>query len=327
MTGSWISYRGDGPSSGRVANMRLAISQEAATQFFRAMEWADAYIEGLFLGGPYLRVDYECLAQNVQAQADVVFDYLGVGKRPVETALRKQLTVPKEDLVANYHELLRHFSGTPYESFFVAEGDAPGSGAPATAGSCDGRLNHPGPDGNLSSGSLEWLDEAVSAAMKGALIQGPSPQSVANLHAFRRTEPDALGRRPRSTAAHGNLERTNGVVVAARADLTLSAAAAASFGGWCCPAPAVDAPEDSRYFFLEGLDQAVRYHARVQSRVQRDDVAAAMKASDWITRFSGFDFVADLRQVPPGRYRLGVACEARGVGYEFVFRHRVTVVS
>src|SRR5574337_720820 len=80
--------------------------QEAAAHFFRAMEWADAYIESLFLGGPYLRVDYERLAQNVQAQADVVFDYLGVGKRPVETATRKQLTVPKEDLVVNYHELL-----------------------------------------------------------------------------------------------------------------------------------------------------------------------------------------------------------------------------
>src|SRR5574340_1278607 len=55
MTGSWISYRGDGPSSAGLANMRLAISQEAATHFFLAMEWADAYIESLFLGGPYLR--------------------------------------------------------------------------------------------------------------------------------------------------------------------------------------------------------------------------------------------------------------------------------
>jgi len=325
-TGSWISYRGDAPSGDPMADLRLLISPEAATRFFRAMEWADAYIERLFLGGPYLRVDYERLAQNVQAQADAVFDYLGVGKSPVETTIRKQLTVRKEDLVVNYHELRRHYSGTPYESFFVVQGDAPACGGTATVHST-GRWNGHAPGGNPSSRSVEWLDEAISSAVDGGLIPAQSPQAVPNLHTFRRAEPDVLGTLSRSTAARGDLEVVNGVGVAACAALTLASGTAAFFRGWSCRTEAVDAPVESRHFFLQRRDGAVRYYAHVRSHVQRDDVAAAVTLPDRMRQFSGFHFVADLRQVPPGRYRLGVAHKAGNVRYEFVFKHKLIIVS
>ena len=327
-TGSWISYREDRPSGDALGKMHLAISQEAATLFFRAMEWADTYIESLFLAGPYLRVDYERLAQDVQGQASAVFDYLGVGKSPVQMAIRKQLTVRKEDLVANYQELRRHYSGTPYEAFFASESDTPSSAATASGeGHFNAAVNDQSGNAKAASHSLEWLDEAISTAVNGGLIPGQSAGALANAHVFRRAEPDVLGTLPRSTAARGNLEAVNGAAVAPRTDVTLPSGAAISLRGWCCRAEGIAMAVDHRYFFLESRNPAVRYYAHVESRLRRDDVAAAVKLADSITRFSGFDFVADLRQVAPGRYRLGVVHEAGGVRYEFLFKHRVTIAS
>ncbi|HET9762545.1 MAG TPA: sulfotransferase [Casimicrobiaceae bacterium] len=327
-TGSWISYREDTPSGDALGKMHLAIREEAATRFFRAMEWADAYIESLFRGCAYLRVDYERLAQDVQGQATAVFDYLGVGKCPVEMATRKQLTVRKEDLVANYHELRRHYSGTAYEAFFASDSDTPTSAVAARReGHVNVAVNDQSANGNASSRSLEWLDEAISTAVNGGLIPGQPAGSAANGHVFRRAETDVLATLPRSTAARGNLEAVNGAAVAPRTDLTLPAGAAISLRGWCCRAEGVEMVGDQRYFFLEGRNPAVRYYAQVESRIRRDDVAAAVKLADSITRFNGFDFVADFRQVAPGRYRLGVAHEAGGVRYEFLFKHRLTIAS
>jgi hypothetical protein len=62
--------------------------------------------------------------------------------------------------------------------------------------------------------------------------------------------------------------------------------------------------------------------------VQRDDVAHALpELPDWATRFSGFDFLADLRHLQLGEYRLGAVHEVGGVRYEFVFAERLTVIS
>ena len=85
---------------------------------------------------------------------------------------------------------------------------------------------------------------------------------------------------------------------------------------------------DSRYFFLERGDGQLRYYVHVPSRIQRDDVAgAAPELPNWVTRFSGFDFVADLQHLQPGEYRLGVVHETEGAWYEFVFANRLRVVS
>ena len=326
-TGSWITYREDVASGDPLANTRLVISPETAERFFRAMKWADAYLESLFVGIPCLRVDYARLARDVQSEATAVFDYLAVGTIPVDPAIRKQLTVPKRDLVSNYDELARHFSGTPYEWFFAAEGDAAASAAAARTGEdFHARPDDGVPAGKPSWDSLDWLDDQVASAVKGGLVPGQPPEPAADVHIFRRAEPDVLETRPRSTAARAHLEAVNGAPVAARADLTLWAGTSASFGGWSCRTDALEVAGDIRYFFLQGRDPPVRYYARVDSRIQRDDVAAAVKLPASIARFSGFDFVADLQQVPPGRYRLGVAHEAGNGRYEFVFKHRVIVI-
>ncbi len=85
---------------------------------------------------------------------------------------------------------------------------------------------------------------------------------------------------------------------------------------------------DSRYFFLERGDGQLRYYVHVPSRIQRDDVADAVpELPNWVTRFSGFDFVADLQHLQPSEYRLGVVHETEGACYEFVFANKLRVVS
>jgi hypothetical protein len=71
-----------------------------------------------------------------------------------------------------------------------------------------------------------------------------------------------------------------------------------------------------------------RYYVHVPSRIQRDDVAGGVpELPDWVTRFSGFDFVADLQHLQRGEYRLGVVHETEAGCDEFVFANRLRVVS
>ncbi len=328
-TERWIKWPGDDSSSDEIRNVRLVISQEAAESFFRAMARADAYIEKLFHGESYLRVDYKELSQNTQEQANAVFDFLQVDKTPVAPAILKQITARKEDVVVNYRDLWRHFAGTPYESFFASDEDSAPGGVAAEQGLRLGpgaQQDDPRRTGDCLSGSLESLDEAIVSAVNNGLIPMQVPAAAACMHVFVPTEPRFLGTLPKSLAASGNLERVNGV--AAPADLSLWRGAAASFGGWSCRMEEAQGRADSRYFFLERGDGQLRYYVHVLSRIQRDDVAgAAPELPNWVTRFSGFDFLADLQHLQPGEYRLGVVHETGGACYEFVFAKRLRVVS
>jgi hypothetical protein len=154
-----------------------------------------------------------------------------------------------------------------------------------------------------------------------------APRSEPLVYTFLPGDPEALLILPRlREAARGNLDKVNGVM--AYEDLTLRRGAAILLEGWCCRTEEANGRADSRYFFLECTGEELRYYAHVPSRIQRDDVAAAApELPDWATRFSGFDFLADLRHLQPGEYRFGVVHEAGGVRYEFVFPNRLTVIS
>jgi len=328
-TGRWMSYGEDVSSDEGTRNVRLMISPEAAERFFSAMGRADAFIEGLFRGESYLRVDYRSLCQNIQEQANVVFDFLGVERKPVESVIRKQVVAPKEDMVVNYDELLRRFAGSPFEPFF-----APGD---ADSGSAGGGDEEEGglasntwppyrrqPDGSPSPDLLESLDKEISGVIRGALAMQSPPNPP--IHAFLPREPEVLRTAPRLPGARGNLEKVNGLP--APENSTLWRGAVALFSGWCFAPEAGRNRVDSRYFFLERDEGKARHYVLVPVRTQRDDVAEAFpELPSWVTGFSGFDFYADLRRLEPAEYRLGVVHEAGDFCYEFLFPNRLVLVS
>jgi LPS sulfotransferase NodH len=320
-TGSWISYSEGDPLTRNAGDIRLAVSPEAATRFFQAMVQADAYIEEVFRGECYLTIDYGNLCRNIQEQVDAIFGFLGVETRPVTPAIQKQLTARKEDIIVNYENLVRHFSGTPYEAFFASDDSVSET---EVSSNVEPRDAHQGRDSPLLS--LESLDETIANAVNDGLLGVQGPPSPRRIHTFLPGEPEAIRTLARSLAARGNLERVNGV--AAAEDLTIRRSATAWFVGWCCRTEEADGRADSRYFFLECEDGQLRYYVHLPSRIQRDDVAQAdVDLPNRATRFSGFDFVADLQHLQPGDYHLGVAHEANDVRYEYVFANKLRVIS
>jgi hypothetical protein len=64
-----------------------------------------AEFQAAFAGHPSLRVAYEDLAADPQAECNRVFGFLGVAQAPVRVATERIVRAPPEALVTNYREL------------------------------------------------------------------------------------------------------------------------------------------------------------------------------------------------------------------------------
>lgn len=91
------------------------IEPERVLRFFEAMRNADATFRNVFAGS-YCAVHYADLSLHFKQHMSRVFEFLGVRKFDVAPKIEKQIRTPARDLIANYDEIRKAVSGTPYES-------------------------------------------------------------------------------------------------------------------------------------------------------------------------------------------------------------------
>jgi LPS sulfotransferase NodH len=98
---------------------RLVIDpDQLAIDFAEVERWRRAAEEAL-AGRSLLRLDYEELCGDFNAAARRVQDFLGVAPLPLRPAVAKLEERSPEQAIENYAELKRHFTGSPWERFFV----------------------------------------------------------------------------------------------------------------------------------------------------------------------------------------------------------------
>jgi hypothetical protein len=97
---------------------RLALDPaQLAIDFAEVERWrrtAEAALAGRLL----LRLSYEELCGELDAVARRVQEFLGVAPQPLRPAVGKLEERSPAAAIANYPELKRHFTGSPWESFF-----------------------------------------------------------------------------------------------------------------------------------------------------------------------------------------------------------------
>jgi LPS sulfotransferase NodH len=106
---------GDEP---RVAEAPLELTpDQCVREFERVDAWEREYDE-IFRDHDLLEVLYEDLAASRESESDRVLDFLGLPRRALATAMRKQSRLALPDLIVNYEPLKAHFAATPWARFF-----------------------------------------------------------------------------------------------------------------------------------------------------------------------------------------------------------------
>ena len=106
------------PSAARPEAIKLDVADCAA--HFARVDAEIARFNALFDGHKMLMTSYEELVASPRAHDDVQ-RFLGVEPQPLTVALRRQNPQPLSQLIANFDELKRAFSDTPYRAFFRDE--------------------------------------------------------------------------------------------------------------------------------------------------------------------------------------------------------------
>ncbi len=97
-------------------SIRLA-AEDCEKEFRRIGEW-EAHYDEAFQDHEKLEVFYETLVSEWDAECNRVLDFLGVTRRTLTTSMRKQRNVPLSEVIDNYDELRRFFSGTAWACYF-----------------------------------------------------------------------------------------------------------------------------------------------------------------------------------------------------------------
>lgn len=123
-TRCWVQYAGQKRSD---VQRRVRIQPERARVFFARMKEADRFFEVFFGGGNYLRIDSQTLARDFGGEMKRAYRFLGVSDFEPVPQVEKQVSSSLVDLIENYGELRKAFSGTEYHSFFPPSEVAPRS--------------------------------------------------------------------------------------------------------------------------------------------------------------------------------------------------------
>lgn len=178
----------------------------------------------------------------------------------------------------------------------------------------------------------EWLHsiECQFLAQERSLRYLRKMCSVQMGSSFRRAvfsslKPSFLDRFATTQGGNGRIESINGRVY--RYDCVLDRTTHAGISGWCFAEGGVLEPHSSTTFLLEDIRQHTRYYATVFDRQVRDDVAKLFPDLDHqATQNAGFQFYADLSQVEPGEYQLGVVHRMEHANIEYLFRGVIQIV-
>ncbi len=115
LTKKYIEYQEE-TENARNININLTID-ECERQFTRIGQW-EKYYDDIFQEHKMLEVFYENLVAEQQTECNRLLDFLGVRRKPLSTRFKKQRTNPVSEVIENYEELKRHFSGTEWGRFF-----------------------------------------------------------------------------------------------------------------------------------------------------------------------------------------------------------------
>jgi LPS sulfotransferase NodH len=98
---------------------RLVIDPaQLAIDFAEVERWRRAAEEAL-AGRPQLRLTYEELCGDFDAVTRRAQEFLGVAPLPLRPAVAKLEERSPVEAIENYADLKRHFTGSPWESFFL----------------------------------------------------------------------------------------------------------------------------------------------------------------------------------------------------------------
>lgn len=115
-TGCWWSHDG----SPGLAEKRVALDPAEFERYVREVEQARREGDRMFAHHPMLRIDYEDFESHTAGnpRIDDLLGFLGLPASPLCTPMQRQNPERLRDLIANYDELMAHFSDTPLITFF-----------------------------------------------------------------------------------------------------------------------------------------------------------------------------------------------------------------
>lgn len=114
--------RADGRGHLPLAQRRIRLDPEDIRRAARIAEWADACPAERFPDHAILRVDYEDLVERPEAENRRILEFLGAAPHALHTTLVRQNSEALADLIENFDELRRLFTGTPLASWFEEAG-------------------------------------------------------------------------------------------------------------------------------------------------------------------------------------------------------------
>ncbi len=91
--------------------------EKCLADFIETRAWENK-LDAFFQIGAMFTVGYETLAGNIEREMGRVQNFLGVGRRALAPATRKQASKPLSAAISNYDDLKERFSGTQWEAFF-----------------------------------------------------------------------------------------------------------------------------------------------------------------------------------------------------------------
>jgi len=103
----------------RETRARITLTPRECEAFFERVTRSEAYCDMLFANHTtVLNLTYEDLTASFDHETARVMDYLGVTHRNLYPMLTKQTVRPLTDIVTNYDQLKRYFTGSCWESYF-----------------------------------------------------------------------------------------------------------------------------------------------------------------------------------------------------------------
>lgn len=102
----------------RVGDIQIELTPEECSAEFEKISALEKHYAELFAGHPVLNIYYEDLYMDTQSEGKRILEFLEVKQKPLRERTVKQNIRPIREVLKNYDELKKHFTGTVWESMF-----------------------------------------------------------------------------------------------------------------------------------------------------------------------------------------------------------------
>jgi hypothetical protein len=173
--------------------------------------------------------------------------------------------------------------------------------------------------------ALSGLQRSVDYFARQKLLRETLGRDVHSLR-FAEVHPERLHQVPQVNGGHCFIDRIDSFQL--RPDLSIGRSHSVYFGGWSfVPGVPANREHTRRYLTLFSLEHGRSYYAMLDSWDKRKDVARAFPdVPESCTEDCGFQCFASLRDLPPGRYRIGVTHIGENVAGQSFLGHSIILV-